>query len=135
MNKVGNVGMTQYCGAFAQLLFLLSSPCHSKRAHIRCTGNEISHLVWKPKFYNRILNTQPLDPVLSHVYPVQNHIIHSFTSQFILFFSLLRLGLSRGVALSGSPTKTLHRVLTYSMSDIHPTLLLFFITRDSSDRS
>jgi hypothetical protein len=38
-------------------------------------------------------------------------------------FSHLRLGLPRGVILSSSPTKTLHRVLAYSMCDIRPTCL------------
>ena len=46
---------------------------------------EISHLVWKPKFYYRALHTQRPDPVLSHMYPVQNHIIYSFIFLFILF--------------------------------------------------
>jgi hypothetical protein len=133
MNKVGKVGMTilrRVRATFSPPQLSMSLEQSSYSIH----WQEISHLVWKPKFYYRVLNTQSPDPVLSPMYPVQNHILH-LPVHFV--FSHLRLGLPRGVDFSGSPTKILHRVLAYSMSHISPTclLLLFFITRDSSDRS
>jgi hypothetical protein len=59
-------------------------------AHSRSAGQEISRRVWNPEVHFLLLNSPPLDPILSQLNPMHNSqpflkSIHILFSQFDIF--------------------------------------------------
>ena len=73
-------------------------------------SQEMSRILWNPKFHYQIHKSPPPITVLSQIDPV--HVAHPTSLRPILLLSShLRLRLSSGLLPSGFPTKTLHAPL------------------------
>jgi hypothetical protein len=86
---------------------------------------ELSSILWNPKFHYHVHKSPPLIPILSQINPI--HTIPSYLRSILILSTQLRLGLPSGLFPSGIPTNILYAFL---FSHIRATCPVHLILTD-----